>query len=65
MNKISLKKKKRVKRTGNSLAVQWLGFTAFTAEGLGQSLVGELDPTSHVVPPEKRSEKNQQVTDLD
>ena len=50
-----------MKRIGNSLAVQWLGFSAFTAEGL----VGELDPTSHMVPPEKRSEKNQQVTNLD
>ena len=28
--------------TGNSLAVQWLGLRAFTAEGQVRSLVGEL-----------------------
>ena len=27
---------------GNSLPVQWLGLPGFTAEGLSQSLVGEL-----------------------
>ena len=34
--------------TGISLVVQWLGLHALTAEGPGvQSLLGELNPTSH------------------
>ena len=44
---------------GNSLVVQWLGFGAFTALAQVQSLVGELDPTSHMVWEEKRKKLTQ------
>jgi len=37
-----LLKKKKKKVWGNSLAVQWLGLSAFTEVALVQSLVGEL-----------------------
>ena len=33
---------KKNAKTGNSLVVQWLGLHAFTAEGPGSILVGEL-----------------------
>ena len=43
---------------GNSLAVQWLGLSAFTAEGLG-SVPGQgtkiLQAVRHAPPPEKKA----------
>ena len=49
--------------TGNSLEVQWLALSTFTAEGLGQSLVRELGshkPSSIcVAKKEKKKEKKE------
>ena len=47
---------------GNSLAVQWLGLGAFTAKGLGRSLVGELRTPQATRPAEKEKKKNRRIT---
>ena len=50
------KKKQKTKIWGNSLAVQWLGLCAFTAESPGSITGwGAKIPTSHVAWPKEKT----------